>query len=708
MLPVVTDPLKETTQCNKPLAGISCPVSWSKMTRMMPVRSTIVAFVVAAVHLLPFVREKHLANGWSLSSCFHKQPRPPTALFAIPKSVTPKRELRVIEIEKWDNAYKRLVKYKEEFGDTHVRQSFSDGQKPPLGGWVSTQRQAYKNGSLTQERLDKLKAIGFKLELTEEDISRANRDDSQWNSAFQRLIKYKEKFGDANVPNHFNDGQIPHLGIWVNVQRREHRIYLKTNSFYPCSLSPERIDKLNSVSFLWGDIQKLQYDQGWMYNFNKLKEFQHKYRSTKVYRLGTDIDDSIAMLATWTQAQQTQYSRLMANKTSTLTLEQIKLLNSIEFSWSNEKKTGHEKWLFQYFKLYSHHHQNNNTVITDSDAHNSRFVNWVSHQKVAYHTNELDQPKVDLMNELDFDWELDPEPSWDDYYAQLCQYHVKYNSTLLNKIVNSNLAKWCNEQRKMYNKELLLRDQISKLNSLDFDWYPGDVDWNAMYDRLLAFARKHDSVLVPFSCAEDPPLGNWVRSQRKQYSKLLEKYENIDESLIQSVAEAKATKRVSAEVHADRLRKLVDIDFVWDTIEAQWLVMFERLVKFKLDTNSTLVPDLFEDTQLLDWVRRQRKFKLAGKLEEHKIHQLDEIDFVWDPLEVRWDEMFVRLSFYQQENGNCNVPCGYGADPELASWVRHQRSGYKRQTITTERISRLESIGFVWSCYNDVRIDSRR
>jgi broad specificity polyphosphatase/5'/3'-nucleotidase SurE len=76
---------------------------------------------------------------------------------------------------------------------------------------------------------------------------------------------------------------------------------------------------------------------------------------------------------------------------------------------------------------------------------------------------------------------------------------------------------------------------------------------------------------------------------------------------------------------------------------------------------------------------------------------LDEVGFEWDPMEARWQEMFERLCKYSSQFGNTNVPKGHKKDPELASWVRMQRVHYRQQTISKERLEKLEFIGFVWS-----------
>ena len=67
-----------------------------------------------------------------------------------------------------------------------------------------------------------------------------------------------------------------------------------------------------------------------------------------------------------------------------------------------------------------------------------------------------------------------------------------------------------------------------------------------------------------------------------------------------------------------------------------------------------------------------------------------------DKEEIQWDERFYDLIRYKQTFGNCDVPRDFPEFPQLASWVNRQRRVYSAGNMTTERIERLESVGFTW------------
>jgi hypothetical protein len=60
--------------------------------------------------------------------------------------------------------------------------------------------------------------------------------------------------------------------------------------------------------------------------------------------------------------------------------------------------------------------------------------------------------------------------------------------------------------------------------------------------------------------------------------------------------------------------------------------------------------------------------------------------------------MFARLEQYCHQNGDCLVPFDYKEDPSLGRWVNNMR--IRHDQLELDRISRLESIGFVWSPFD--------
>ena len=61
-------------------------------------------------------------------------------------------------------------------------------------------------------------------------------------------------------------------------------------------------------------------------------------------------------------------------------------------------------------------------------------------------------------------------------------------------------------------------------------------------------------------------------------------------------------------------------------------------------------------------------------------------------LATRYDELVA----YKAEHGHCNVPQRYENNQSLANWVVKQRTAFKNDNLSEERVGKLNEIGFAW------------
>lgn len=93
-----------------------------------------------------------------------------------------------------------------------------------------------------------------------------------------------------------------------------------------------------------------------------------------------------------------------------------------------------------------------------------------------------------------------------------------------------------------------------------------DAQWMEMYEQLVLYDKKHGTTRVPLNSKDYLELGQWVGSQRKRKSKLT----------------------------TDRESKLNSIGFVLNKLDTQWIIMYDRLVKYKKQYKHTCVPYKFD------------------------------------------------------------------------------------------------------------------
>jgi len=140
-----------------------------------------------------------------------------------------------------------------------------------------------------------------------------------WKSKFEELRRFKQLHEHTNVPKSKKQ-----LNNWVNNQRSEYKKFKDNKKSY---MTPERIEKLESIGFEW---ECEDYESVWNKRFNELKEYKEKYGRTNVPQNFKDNKQ----LGTWVHTQRSEYKKFQEKKKSSMTPERIQTLGSIGFQWS--------------------------------------------------------------------------------------------------------------------------------------------------------------------------------------------------------------------------------------------------------------------------------------------------------------------------------------------------------------------------------------
>ena len=83
-----------------------------------------------------------------------------------------------------------------------------------LGQWVSTRRQDYRKGKLSDEKIADLEALeGWVWDASEADFP----------EVLDKLKAYQEEFGDTRVSARYKTPDGFALGGWVNTRRQDYR-----------------------------------------------------------------------------------------------------------------------------------------------------------------------------------------------------------------------------------------------------------------------------------------------------------------------------------------------------------------------------------------------------------------------------------------------------------------------------------------------------
>ena len=112
----------------------------------------------------------------------------------------------------------------------------------------------------------------------------------------------------------------------------------------------------------------------------------------------------------------------------------------------------------------------------------------------------------------------------DRYVSETCWVPKATQKTLVPFRYNedSKLGMWVGAQRRLYKKDELKPNRVDLLNSIGFKWVGGtggkasaNEKWMNMFQKLVEYWKQHKNTLVPFRYNEDPKLGMWVGTQRK-------------------------------------------------------------------------------------------------------------------------------------------------------------------------------------------------
>jgi hypothetical protein len=236
-----------------------------------------------------------------------------------------------------------LERFRSKHGRCRVPIKLSD-----LGRWVSELRAAYKGHTeeilhfneqnpstksglydLTRDRIASLEKLGMEWVLV--------RPSLPWEERYEQLVQFKAKHGHCVVRR--DDPEIPGLGEWVHVQRRQYREKNPNFQGY-------RQEKLDALGFVWQTHQKPAHCRPFEDRLKECQAFrrEHGHLSVPVpvpktqERPDSYPSDEIKSFRWWAQQMRDEHRKFQNAIPSRLTLDWIQKLNALKFAWTNDHK----------------------------------------------------------------------------------------------------------------------------------------------------------------------------------------------------------------------------------------------------------------------------------------------------------------------------------------------------------------------------------
>lgn len=149
---------------------------------------------------------------------------------------------------------------------------------------------------------------------------------------------------------------------------------------------------------------------------------------------------------------------------------------------------------------------------------------------------------------------------------------------------------------------------------------------------------------------------------------------------------------VGPSVSLDTIRESITAECL-ERLGLPWDERFGELLSYKSKHGNLNIPRNYSN-RLGEWVGTQRSINNIGELPSEKKLKLDEIGFLWEVWDTKWDANFDELLSYKAEHGDVDVPIKWHSG--LGSWASIQRRSEKKGQLSLERKSRLDEIGFEW------------
>ena len=303
-----------------------------------------------------------------------------------------------------------------------------------------------------------------------------------------------------------------------------------------------------------------------------------------------------------------------------------------------------------------------------------RLGAWVSNQRSLLSTGMLNKSRNARLDEIGFVWD-GADDDWEKRFSELIKYKNRFGDCRVpfEWAENIGLSLWVGSQRQDKKKCRITMERGARLTEIGFDWNPILSDWEKNFSALAEFFRQEGHLNIPYEASNWSRLRRWVNKLREDFKK--------------------------GVLTGERAARLNALGFVWAPVDESWNISYAELVNFKNKYGHCDVRER-DNLKLAQWATELRKNRKRERLTPERLAQLDALGFVWDPLEGDWDEMFTMLDEYKAQHGDCHVPATHG-EQKFARWVTTQRKAKKSGKISDDRISRLDTLGFFWTPFDE-------
>ena len=405
----------------------------------------------------------------------------------------------------WEKGFASAQKYRTEHGDLLVPVRYRDKNDFALGEWIVYNRQRYLGGNLTQNRIERLEAIGM-VWSTSNDL---------WEQNYAAATQYYLEHGDLEVPIKYETPSGFGLGVW----RAAHKAG---------ELPQEQVERLDALGMDWTN----RNDRKWMSLYDVAAAYYHEHGNLNVPSEYVTPDG--VLLGKWVARQ--RYAYLNPDRSSArVTPERKALLDKLGMVWEK-----YDPWQERYDLALAYKTEHGDLEIPSvyKTADGVWLGSWVSRQRQALNSGSsaLSSERRKLLRIL-FKGERRPsdpaadhgtvrEANWERNFRSAARYARKYKHLLVPaSYVDSDgvrLGVWVSNLRAARKNRpdsyQVTPAHIKKLNSIGMVWDARDAKWGTAYQQAKAYYKAHGNLHAAANYKSDETgfcLGDWLRRMRE-------------------------------------------------------------------------------------------------------------------------------------------------------------------------------------------------
>ena len=336
----------------------------------------------------------------------------------------------------WNHYFSEASIYYAEHGNLNIPKRYTTPAGLSLGEWLTTQRRVRAGqipGNLTEQQIARLDSIGMEW---------GNRNDAAWERGLEKARKFREQFGNLQVPAKYRTKNGYLLGRWINNARK-----CRNDG----KLTEERIRQLDQLGMIWS-VFDAKWEQGYALAMNYAAEHGDlnvpvNYTTEEGEKLGA-----------WILNQRTAYTKEM------LSQDQIGRLEKIGIYWGNRNE---RQWneVYGAAKRYFEANGNLDVPVAYVSPEGYTLGKWVRRQQYAYRNPEksnaiLSQERIELLDAIGMQWEK-PDP-WQHRYELAQEYKRCHGNLDIPAKYKTADGIWLS--RWVYNQKRLLQSGSEKLS----------------------------------------------------------------------------------------------------------------------------------------------------------------------------------------------------------------------------------------------------